>query len=78
MENIELKIFKNMGPPKKTQDFLHYPLSKAGQSMKTPNGRMNYGFEADRVSQKLVVNAFKENAKANRGTGTDPKTLTLC
>lgn len=60
------------------QDFLHYPLSKAGQSMKTPNSRMNYGFKADRASQKLVVNAFKENAKANSGIGTDLKTLTLC
>lgn len=30
------------------------------------------------VSQKLIVNAFKKNAKANRGSGTDPKTLTLC
>lgn len=48
MKNKELKIFKTMRPLKQLlQDFLHYPLFKAEQSMKTPNSRINYEFKAD-------------------------------
>lgn len=67
MKNKDLKIYKNMGPFKQhLQDFLHYPLSNAGQSLKTPNNRMNYGFKAFRVFQKFNDDALKENAKAKR------------
>lgn len=44
------------------QDFPYYSLSKAGQSITTPDNRMKYGFKAYRLCQEF--NVLKESARS--------------